>query len=111
MSDKAEKPAKCDPHEELRRLKQHRMLLQSEMERLGEGFNALSVALRNPQEFALDIDQERLTIARLPMHRIFGRLERADFDFDAICMLLADHVSTSNKIAEAEPDYGDVIER
>ena len=86
--------------DDFRRLNQHLEALKSEVFRVGRGFNALSFALQHPQECTFHVDQDSITFTRSHEFGSFGRVERDDFDFDAIVKLLIDCAATMRQMSE-----------
>ena len=82
VSEEAEKAAKWEALEELRKARQHRDILIDAMARLGKALSDFGYVLQNPRECAFDARHNEIMVGR--DRRAVARIEPTHLDWDRI---------------------------
>jgi hypothetical protein len=109
VSDQAEKAAKWEAVEEFRERKQHLLVLQNEMLKIGREWEPFANALKSPKSFYFKVEAENITVLYSQQSsQTTAQIPRTHLDWGTLSKLLSDYQATTERIKELEPQFRDL---
>jgi hypothetical protein len=106
VSEEAEQAAKWKMVEELKRDKEHLVVLKKEMKNLGERWIEFARTMQSPDLHAFDVAAQKITVGQWDSRpsRPVAEIRESDTNWDSLARLVSDYQKTANNIKTLQND-------
>ena len=107
MTEEAEQAAKWKMVEELKRDKEHIVVLKKQMKNIAERWVEFSRTMQSPDLHAFDVAASKITVRNWdsqPSQRPVADISELDTNWDLLVRLLSDYQKTQNNIKSLQSD-------
>ena len=106
MTEEAEQAAKWKMVEELRRDREHLVVLKNQMKTLAERMIEFARAIQSPDLHAFDVGPQEITVGKWDAKpsRPIAQVTQADVNWDSLSRLVADYQKTAANVKQLQSE-------